>query len=149
MLSRKSFPLWGGDFLELFVKIHYSIYSIFTAQGVLKNGQWHEMGLKLKYMISIIIAAIPKNVFLYGVEPFVSLLSWIHTYPYSKCIFTIQGVPKMKNAKKWAKVEINDFNQYNCSPERVAFMRWSFLGAFCLKYLDILFQSVFSLMPLN
>ena len=61
--------------------------------------------------------------------------------------FTIQGVPKMKNAKKWAKVEINDFNQYNCSPERVAFMRWSFLGAFCLKYLDILFQSVFSLMP--
>ena len=40
-----------------------------------KNGQCHEMGLKLKYMISIIIADIPKNVFLYGVEAFVSLLS--------------------------------------------------------------------------
>ena len=25
----------------------------------------------------------------------------------------------MKNAKKWTKVEINDFNQYNCSPEKV------------------------------
>ena len=89
----------------------------------------------------------PEKVFHCELEPFGNLLSPIHGDPYSKCIFTIQGVPKMKNAKKWAKVEINDFNQYNCSPERVAFMRWSFLGAFCLKYLDILFQSVFSLMP--
>ena len=29
--------------------------------------------------------------------------------------------------------------------KKFAFMRWSFLGAFCPKYLDILFQSVFSL----
>ena len=67
---------------------------IFTVQSLLENGKCREMGLELKYMISIIIAAIPKNVFLYEVEPFVSLISRIHIYPYSKCIFTIQGVRK-------------------------------------------------------
>ena len=59
---------------------------IFSVQGVLKIGQCHEVGQKLKYMISIIVAAIPKNVFLYEVETFMSLLSRIHTYPYSKCM---------------------------------------------------------------
>ena len=52
----------------------------------------------------------PEKVFPYELELFWSLLSPIHGHTYSKCIFTIQGVPKMKNAKKWAKVEINDFN---------------------------------------
>ena len=46
LLSGKSFPLWGGDFLEPFVKTHICTYSmcIFTVQGVLKNGQCHEVG---------------------------------------------------------------------------------------------------------
>ena len=43
------------------------------------------------------------------------------------------------------KDEINDFNQYNCSPEKVCLFEVEFLGALCPKYLDILFQSVFSL----
>ena len=58
---------------------------IFTVQGVLKNRQCHDMGLKLKYMIAMIVAAIQKNVFFYEVEPFKHLVQ-IHTYPYSKCI---------------------------------------------------------------
>ena len=52
----------------------------------------------------------PEKVFRCELEPFGNLLSPIHGDPYSKCIFTIQGVPKMKNAKKWAKVDINEFN---------------------------------------
>ena len=64
---------------------------IFTVHGVLKNRQCHDMGLKLKYMISIIIAAIPKNVFFYEVEPFVSILSkYIHTLIQS--VFHIVGM---------------------------------------------------------
>ena len=64
---------------------------IFTVQGVLENRQCHDMGLKLKYMISMIIAAIPKNVFFYEVEPFVSVLSkYIHTLMQS--VFYIVGM---------------------------------------------------------
>ena len=44
--------------------IYTYIMCIFTVQGVLENRQCHDMGLKLKYMISIIIAAIPKICFL-------------------------------------------------------------------------------------
>ena len=69
--------------LSKYIYIHTYFMCIFTVQGVLKNRQCHDMGLKLKYMISIILAAIPKNVFFYEVEPFVSILS---KYPYSKCI---------------------------------------------------------------
>ena len=36
-------------------------------------------------------------------EPFGSLLVPIHGQTYLKCIFTIQGVLKMKNAMMWAK----------------------------------------------
>ena len=54
-------------------------------------------------MISIIVAAIPKNVFLYEVETFMSLLSQIHTYPYSKYICTIQGVRKNGKCHKMGK----------------------------------------------
>ena len=56
-----------------------------------------------------IIVALKKKFF------FIRLSLWGAFSPkyidtYLNCIFTIQGVPKMKNAKKWAKVEINDFN---------------------------------------
>ena len=47
-----------------YIYIYTYIMCIFTAQGVLENRQCHDMGLKLKYMISIIIAAIPKICFL-------------------------------------------------------------------------------------
>ena len=42
----KCFPLWGGEFLKPFVKIHIFTYSmcIVTVQGFLKNGQCHEVG---------------------------------------------------------------------------------------------------------
>ena len=73
--------------------IYFSM-CIFTVQGLLENGKCREMGFKLKYMISIIQLLSQKNVFLYEVEPFVSLISRMHIYPYSKCIFTIQGVRK-------------------------------------------------------
>ena len=31
----------------------------------------------------------------------------------------VQGVLKMENAMKWAKIEIYDSHQYSCSPEKV------------------------------
>ena len=49
----------------------------------------------------------PEKVCLYEEE-------LIHRYTYS-CIFTIQGVLKMKMPWYGLKIEINDFNQYKCS----------------------------------
>ena len=51
-------------------------------------------------MTSINKVAFPKKVFPYELELFWGLLAPINGYTYSKYIFTIQGVPKMKNAKK-------------------------------------------------
>ena len=72
----KGFPFWGGFFLEPLSQIYRWTYSksIFTIQGVLKNGKYHEMGLKLRYMTSINIVALPKSFPLWGgafMEPFV------------------------------------------------------------------------------
>ena len=57
-------------------------------------------------MTSINIVALPKKFSFMSWNFIWSILSPIHGHTYSKCILTIQGVPKMKNAEKWAKVEI-------------------------------------------
>ena len=97
--------------MEPFVKIHIYTYSmcIFTVQGVLKNRQCHDMGLKLKYMISMIIAAIPKYVFFYEVEPFVSILpKYIHTLIQSVfhivgwvCVYSISDIYDLNQSIFW------------------------------------------------
>ena len=89
----KKFAFVRWRLFGAFCQIRIYTYSmcIFTIQGVLKNGQCHEMGLKLKYMISIIIAAIPKNVFLYEVEPLVPN-TYIRLF---KVYFHHAGCPKM------------------------------------------------------
>ena len=103
-------------------------------------------GLKIEIYDFHQYSCSPEKVFHCELEPFGNLLSPIHGHTYSKCIFTIQGVLKMKKMPWYGlKIEINDFNQYNCSPEKVCLYEVEFLGALCPKYLDILFQSVFSL----
>ena len=75
----------------------------FHRTGVLKNRQCHDMGLKLKYKISMIIAAIPKNVFFYEVEPFVSILSkYIRTLIQS--VFHVVGM-------LYSIIDVYDLNQ--------------------------------------
>ena len=54
-------------------------------------------------MTSINILALPKKKFHYELEAFWEPSGPIHGHTYSKCIFTIQGVLKMKNAMIWAK----------------------------------------------
>ena len=76
---------------------------IFTVQGVLKNRQCRDMGLKLKYMISMIIDAISKNVFFYEVEHFVSILSkYIRTLIQS--VFHVVGM-------LYSIIDVYDLNQ--------------------------------------
>ena len=98
---------------------------IITIQDVLKKGKYHIMGKKLKYMNSItlvtlpkkfsfmrwrlfgafsmIIAAIPKNVFFYEVEPFVSILSkYIRTLIQS--VFHVVGM-------LYSIIDVYDLNQ--------------------------------------
>ena len=77
--------------LSKYIYIYTYFMCIFTVQGVLKNRQCRDMGLKLKYMISMIIDAISKNVFFYEVEHFVSILSkYIHILIQS--VFHIVGM---------------------------------------------------------
>ena len=87
----------------------------------------------------------PKKVFLCELEPFWSLLSKIHRYTYSKSIFIIQGVLEMDNAMKWLNIEIYDINHYSCfHKKKFSFLRWSLLGASCIKYVYTIIQNVFS-----
>ena len=89
--------------LSKYIYIHTYFMCIFTVQGVLKNRQCHDMGLKLKYMISMIITAIPKNVFFYEVEPFVSILSkYIRTLIQS--VFHVVGM-------LYSIIDVYDLNQ--------------------------------------
>ena len=99
-------------------------------------------GLKIEIYDFHQYSCSPEKVFHFGLEPFGSLLSEIHGHTYSKCIFTIQGVLKIKNAMIWAKIEINDLNQYNCSQWKFCLYEVKFFG--CLLS-QILFQIVFSL----
>ena len=78
-------------------------------QGVLKMENFLEWA-KIEIYDFHQYSCSPEKVFPYELELFWSLLSPIYGHTYSKCILTIQGVPNMKNAEKWAKVEINDFN---------------------------------------
>ena len=60
-------------------------------------------GLKIEIYDFHQYSCSPEKVFHFELEPFGSLLSPIHGHTYLKCIFTIQGVLKMKNAMIWAK----------------------------------------------
>ena len=60
-------------------------------------------GLKIEIYDFHQYSCSPEKVFHCELEPFGNLLSPIHGHTYSKCIFTIQGVLKMKNAMIWAK----------------------------------------------
>ena len=85
------------------IRIYILILCVFSPYRVSKNRQCHDMGLKLKYMISMIIAAIPKNVFFYEVEPFVSILSkYIRTLIQS--VFHVVGM-------LYSIIDVYDLNQ--------------------------------------
>ena len=95
--------LFGAFCQNTYIYIYTYFMCIFTVEDVLKIRQCHDMGLKLKYMISMIIAAIPKNVFFYEVEPFVSILSkYIRTLIQS--VFHVVGM-------LYSIIDVYDLNQ--------------------------------------
>ena len=94
--------------------IYFSM-CIFTVQGLLENGKCREMGLKLKYMISIILAAISKKWFPLWCGAFCEP-HLPNTYiPLFKVYFHHTGCPK-KWKMPWngLKFYVYDFNQSIC-----------------------------------
>ena len=84
--------------------IYFSM-CIFTVQGLLENGKCREMGLKLKYMISIILAAISKKMFSFIRWSLLWASSPEYIYTLIQSVFSPYRVSeKMENAMKWAKI---------------------------------------------
>ena len=114
LLSGKSFPLWGGDFLEPFVKIHictYLFFSYFHRTGCPKKWTMPWSGLKIE-TYDFNNCSYPKKCFpLWGGnfhEPLV-----LNTYiPLFKVYFHHTGCPK-KWKMPWngLKIDVYDFNQ--------------------------------------
>ena len=93
---------WYGLKIEIYDFNQYgcSPEKVFIYEKKMENS-WN--GLKIEIYDLHQYSCSPKKVFHFELEPFGSLLSPIHGHTYSKCIFTIQGVLKMKNAMIWAK----------------------------------------------
>ena len=87
------------------------------------------------------------------------MLSW-KCFPLWGEVFLVSFVPNsliylykvyfqhtgcLKNGKflKWAKIEINDFNQYICSPEKIFLYEAGLFGFLCPKYIYLPTHSVF------
>ena len=141
--SIKSWSLLG-TFCPQYMDIHIKVY--FHHTGCPKNEKMPWYGLKIEINDFNQYNCSPEKVCLYEVEFFGCLLSQILRYTISKCIFTKQDVLKMENAIKLAK-NWNIWHQSIWLLSRKSFLIWggALLEAFCPKYLNILFQSVFSL----
>ena len=93
--------LWQSFFPKTSIYF-FKVYYYYT--GCPKKRKIPYNGLKIEIYEFNQFSCSPEKVFPYELELLWSILSPIHVHIYSKCILTIQGVPKKKYAKKWASV---------------------------------------------
>ena len=93
-----------------------------TLQGVLKNGKYHEMGLKLRYMTLSSIVTLQKKFSFMRCTFLEAYLFQIFRYTFSKCFFTKQDV--LKNGKCH---EIAKNSEYMNSTKIIALLKKFFL----------------------